>query len=367
MNASINDYIIIYNQFLKDALIKMTSVHRGVLLVLDEKNHLFGLLSDGDIRRALLKEVSLRTTIDKIMNINPIVAKDATEAKSLLQKRKEFLIIPIVDESNNLLAIYDDRLDSLIINDQIQVDEVVEQKEQIETLAIIPARGGSKRIPNKNLYKIGDESLLSLAIKCAQESQSIEHIIVSTDSQKIANEAQNKGAHVPWLRPHSLAEDNSKTFDVLVHAVEAFKDNHGYLPKYVVLLEPTAPLRTPQLVEKAIQKLKSNTTADSLVSVNKVRHNFHPEELLVVKEGQYLDTYLEHTSFDNRKYGEEQIDVFVQNGLIYVSKTETLLQKNSIYGDIVLKFQTDEDLFCDIDTFDDILILKAKLTDHDIA
>ena len=176
----------------------------------------------------------------------------------------------------------------------------------------------------------------------------------------IAAEARKLGVSVPWLRPEKLALDSSKKVDVLIHAVEMVKKDTGSLPGIVVLLEPTAPLRTSLHIDESIEYFNNNT-ADSLVSVNEIRHNFHPEELLKTKGSVWLAPYLENRTFDSRKLRMEQEKLYVPNGIVYIVKSEILMNKISIYGEKVLKYETDPYLFCDIDECIDLRIAELKL------
>ena len=204
MSESLQQFIINEDSTLKDALIQMTSSHRGILLVTDKDLHLVGVVTDGDIRRALLADVSLKIPITQIMNLNPVIAASRVEAEQKLNKNPYYILIPVVDSNSRLQGVLS------ALNGKNYYENKAGQKETQETgqtdkkihcAAIIPARGGSKRIPGKNLSRIGVETLLSLAIKSAVDSRYIDHIIVSTDSREIAEEAERNGVNVPWLRP----------------------------------------------------------------------------------------------------------------------------------------------------------------------
>ena len=356
MENKISDYIIFNESTLKDALIKMTSVHTGVQVIVDRDYNLLGVIADGDVRRALLQDISLSIPVEQVMNLNPKAVKTVEEAEKLTSEFPYVYVIPIIDEENRLSGVYSTLngkkyIPNDAIEQKISNDERSETK--IRTIAVIPARGGSKRIPRKNLATIGNYTLLSLVLNHAKESEKTDGIIVSTDSTDIAHEAREAGVEVPWLRPDELAADSSKTVDVLIHAVEMFEKTHKYLPEKLILLEPTAPFRTGSMIDDAIT-LFDNHNADCLVSVNEVRHVYHPEEILTVVEEQYLTPFLVGKTFENRKLRGEQKPAYVQNGLLYVISVQSLLENRSIYGNKVLKFETDPALFCDIDTPDDL-------------
>lgn len=366
MAKSFSDYIIRNTSTLKEALIKMTTSHKGVSLVVDKEYKLLGILSDGDVRRSLINDVSLSVPVEQIMNLNPVVAKTEHEAAELLKAKPHLLLLPVVTGEGVLAGIFSGvNEDGYITNDSIADDiyaDTPDTAPKHKVLAIVPARGGSKRLPQKNLSRIGNDSLVGLAIKAGQSSKYIDHIYVSTDSEDIAAEAKATGLDMPWLRPHELATDTAKSVDVMIHATEKFKEQFGYLPELVVLLEPTAPLRTSRLLDAAIEHFRNNSEdTDSLVSVNLLRHNFHPEEVLKDKDGGYLAPYLGDRTFDNRKLRGGQDKAYVQNGLIYIVKSEVLLGQNSIYGTKVLKYETGPELFCDIDDNEDLKLAVFKM------
>jgi CMP-N,N'-diacetyllegionaminic acid synthase len=365
MKARFTDFVLQSGSTLKTALIQMTSSHLGILLIVDRDFKLLGILSDGDMRRALINDVSLSIPVEQIMNINPVIAKSEQQAVELLESKPYLLLVPVLDDSGTIAGVMSGIKDvayfkntELIFNRTSTTENEIQD---VKCLAIIPARGGSKRIPQKNLSKIGNHSLLSLAIKVAKQSKHIDHIIVSTDNEEIASEAKSHGIETPWLRPIDLASDNAKSVDVMIHATEKFKEQFGYFPGIILLLEPTAPLRTAELIDQAIEWFNKNNAADSLVSANAIRHNFHPEELLREGPKNFLSPYIESRNFDTRKPRLEQEKLFVQNGLVYIVKSEVLLYKRSLYGEKVLLFENSPGLFCDIDEIEDLKMAEIKL------
>ena len=368
MSDSFSHFTIHKNSTLKQALLQMTSTHRGVLLVIDSDLNLVGVLADGDVRRALLEDVSLSIPITQVMNLNPVVASNRLEAERMIDENPYLIVVPIVNKNGKMTGLLsalngDDFHSAGELSESHEDDSQQLPNKEVKYLAIIPARGGSKRIPGKNLAKIDQHSLLSLAIKSARESDLINDIIVSTDSDKIAAEATSHGVDVPWLRPADLSGDKAQTVDVMLHAIEKFVEINGYQPKNVVLLEPTAPLRTAKMIDQAIELFEKSEVASSLVSVNKIRHIYHPEEILRSDPRGFLKPYLKHRTFDSRKGRLEQETLYVQNGLVYITKSETLSEKKSIYGTNVLKFETNEAHFADIDEPVDLEIAKIKFRD----
>lgn len=342
---------------LRDALISMTTHRKGILFVIESSDHLLGVLSDGDIRRALLQGISLESPIEQWMNLNPVKALSVQEGREILEKRPSLLAIPIIESAGKICEV-------CVIDPYGKITVWSEAPPSsndinaINYLAIIPARGGSKRIPRKNLSKLGKDSLLGLAIKCAQETPEIESIIVSTDDAEIAEEAARYGVVVEWMRSLELSRDDTKTIDVLKFELTEFIKRKSIHPKHCVLLEPTSPLRTPKMLSSAIQYFKANH-AESLVSVTPLRHNFHPEEVLRIN-GKFLSPYLLNRTMDSRLGRQQQEPLYVQNGILYITKSEIILDKGSIYGDIILAFDTGEDSYLDIDNLDDLELAKFK-------
>ena len=141
-----------------------------------------------------------------------------------------------------------------------------------ETIAFIFARGGSKGIPNKNLLKLGGESLIQISINHAKSTPEISRVIVSTDSTEIAKAAQSSGAEVPFLRPASLATDSAAEIEAWKHSLRYLLDTEGCLPKAMVSLPTTSPLRKIKDVSSAIE-LFNSSDADVVVAVTKANRN----------------------------------------------------------------------------------------------
>jgi len=125
----------------------------------------------------------------------------------------------------------------------------------MNVVAIIPARGGSKRIPEKNIKKLNGKPLIYYSIKNAKSSKLIDKIIVSTDNKKIAKIAKELGAEVPFLRPRNISNDKAKTIDVVKHTI-SFLEDQNYIPDIITILQPTTPLRSIITLDKSIRILK---------------------------------------------------------------------------------------------------------------
>ncbi|MBL8069004.1 MAG: acylneuraminate cytidylyltransferase family protein [Armatimonadetes bacterium] len=153
-------------------------------------------------------------------------------------------------------------------------------------LAVVPARGGSKGLPGKNIRPLGDLPLIGYAIKCALNSPSVAKVVCSTDSMEIADVAREMGAELPFMRPAELASDTSAMWPVVRHALDCACSHYGVDFQSVLLLDPTSPGRTPEDVETAIRSLEADPGADAVVGVSEPE--FNPIWHCVVESGGYM-------------------------------------------------------------------------------
>lgn len=211
-------------------------------------------------------------------------------------------------------------------------------------LGIIPARGGSKSIPDKNLRLLAGKSLLAHAQAAAEESGLIDRLILSTDSEKISDLAKKIGLEVPFLRPAALAQDDSPMLPVLVHAVEEI-EKEGWLPEIIVLLQASAPLRKGRHIVDAIERLRESQ-ADAVVSVIEIPHLFAPQKALREENGA-LKFWLEDGPSITRR--QQLVPSYARDGTIYAFWRSTLMEMGSIYGErcLPLILSADESLTLD--------------------
>ncbi|MEL6141983.1 MAG: acylneuraminate cytidylyltransferase family protein, partial [Bacteroidota bacterium] len=146
--------------------------------------------------------------------------------------------------------------------------------QDLNILALIPARGGSKGVPRKNIKQLGGKELLRYSIEFGLACDSLKHVVVSTEDEEIAEISRRAGAEVPFLRPVKLAADHSPTIDTVVHALDFFQDQGVYFD-LVCLLQPTVPFRNPADLERALQTMVDRD-GDSLISVRPVPHIYNP-------------------------------------------------------------------------------------------
>jgi len=198
---------------------------------------------------------------------------------------------------------------------------------KLKILGIIPARGGSKGIPSKNIKELDGMPLIAYTIKAALNSN-LTHVIVSTDSQTIAEIAISYGANVPFLRPDNLATDTASSMPVAIHGLLEMEKLYECQYDAVMLLQPTTPFRTTVDINNAISLLIEKET-DSVISVVDVGGT-HPARMKYLKEGLLIDPpFCEEKENQNR---QELEPMFIRNGAIYLSKRNVLL-KGTYKGD----------------------------------
>jgi CMP-N-acetylneuraminic acid synthetase len=229
----------------------------------------------------------------------------------------------------------------------------------MKILAIIPARGGSKRIPGKNVKKMLNKPLLAWAIEAARNSCA-DRVIVSTDDPGIAKIAKRYGAEVPFLRPHELSNDTIGIEPVLRHALEWLKQNGGYSPDAVALLMPTNPLRLPEHINEAAALMRK-TKADSVVAVAQALGNNNPHWMLVQQKGSVrLFNGKPLTAIKTRS--QELPPVYSRNDILYLLKPKNIYEKiPNLYGKKIELYVMDELFYSDINSPEDWAVTENKL------
>jgi CMP-N,N'-diacetyllegionaminic acid synthase len=223
----------------------------------------------------------------------------------------------------------------------------------LNNIAIIPARGGSKGIPQKNVKIIAGKPLISWTVEQALAAKSIDRVVVSTDCERISAIAIESGAEVPFIRPAHLADDVAATEPVLLHALDWLKENEGYTPDNVVLLQATSPVRAASAIDEAVARY-SCSKADSLLSVCEFWH------FLWENHGapKALYDYEHRPRRQDIKPGEVK---YKENGSIYISSVPSLLRSgNRLSGKIELFVMSEQESF-EIDTPLDWKIVETIL------
>lgn len=217
-------------------------------------------------------------------------------------------------------------------------------------LALVPARSGSKGFPGKNTAQFHDRPLIAWPIKAALASSYVDDVIVSTDSEEIAEIARHYGARVPWLRPAELAQDHSVRSDVIVHALES-EAPHDLL----VYLEPTSPLTAAADIDICLRSLVENRAAKSCVTICK-KLEFHPEYCVSSNSDGLLRPFLKK-SFRDLPINRQQLsDSYFFDGSVYVSWVDSFLEYGEFYHDFTLGVELEPYKAIEIDEEEDLLI-----------
>lgn len=219
-------------------------------------------------------------------------------------------------------------------------------------LAIIPARGGSKGIPNKNIMDICGKPLIAYSIEAGKKSKYIDEIVVSTDSNIIKEVAEKYGAKVPFLRPEALSDDSAKSIDLVLHAIDFYINSNVHFD-YVILLQPTSPLRTFEQVDEAIEKLLQSNE-NSLVSVSEANEN--PVLMRSIVGGKLKEVI----SFKGGNLRRQDLPTFyIFNGALYINSVEMLLHNKNFIDENTIPYVMSRESSVDIDT-----TLDAKLVEY---
>jgi len=205
-----------------------------------------------------------------------------------------------------------------------------------EVLALIPARGGSKSVPRKNLLEVAGKPLIAYSISHALACSLVTRTIVSTDDDEIAEVARRFGAEVPFRRPAEFASDTATDLQVFRHALSFFHER-GYTPELIVHLRPTGPVRHAHLIEHAIQLMLRHPEADSLRSVGLAEQT--PYKMWRI-EGSYLQKALDLPGFpESHSMPRQKLPaIYWQNGYVDIVRPNTVLELDSMVGQTVLPF-----------------------------
>jgi CMP-N-acetylneuraminic acid synthetase len=217
-----------------------------------------------------------------------------------------------------------------------------------QVLALVPARGGSKGIPDKNLRRLGGRPLLAYAASAASASGVVDRLVLSTDSAAIAEEGRRLGLEVPFVRPAELAGDDTPMVPVVEHAVASL-ERAGWSPEVIVLLQPTSPLRTPEHVRKAVEQLR-DSKADSVVTVVELPRHHSPDYVMRIEDERLVPFLSEGARVTRR---QDARPAFVRDGTVYAFWRRTLQATGTIYGAVCKPFILSARESMTLDTPDD--------------
>lgn len=218
----------------------------------------------------------------------------------------------------------------------------------MKVLAIIPARGGSKGIPGKNIKLLNGKPLLQYTSEIALQSLYLTKVILSSEDEQIIAVAKELEIQVPFTRPAALAQDDTPTIDVIIHALEWYENQNIFFDA-VCLLQVTSPFRTVAFVDKAIEKFIASG-CDSLVSVQKVPHEYNPHWTFEVNSEGNLRIATGESQIISRR--QELPITYHRDGGIYLTKTEVILER-SLYGKSTTFIESPSESYVNIDTVKD--------------
>ncbi|MFH1770939.1 MAG: acylneuraminate cytidylyltransferase family protein [archaeon] len=224
----------------------------------------------------------------------------------------------------------------------------------MKIIAVIPARGGSKGLPGKNIKKLLGRPLIDYPIKAALGCKLINKVIVSTDDKKIAEIARKQGAEVPFMRPAKLATDKASSINVLLHAINFF-EKKGETYDLIVMLEGTSPMTTSKDIEKAIIMLNNNKKAESIVGFVKAEQ-YNPMLAFVKKKG-FIVPYKGKQIAHIRR--QDLTDTFFPEGTLYISKVSSMKKRKTFYHDKTIPYEVERYNSFEIDEEMDFIIIEA--------
>jgi CMP-N-acetylneuraminic acid synthetase len=230
----------------------------------------------------------------------------------------------------------------------------------LEVLGLIPARGGSKGIPGKNIKPLGGRPLIDFTFEAAAASSLLTRVILTTDSEEIAEYGRRCNVEVPFLRPSDLASDNSAANAYIHHCLQHLEAQEGYRPDVVVLLQPTCPFRTGDDIDTCIQML-ANSNADSVVSVAVLPTKFHPNwQFLVTDQG--LVHPVASGAWSSLATARQHLETtYTRNGAVYAFRRDSFIRGGNIYGRRVVAYVMPEARSVNIDEMSDWAKAEALL------
>lgn len=227
----------------------------------------------------------------------------------------------------------------------------------MDILAIIPARGGSKGIPKKNLTVLNGKTLVEHSVGHARESKFVNRVLVSSDSDEILEVGIRAGAEAPFKRPAELSGDQVLDLPVFMHVLQELAARESYVPDMVVHLRPTAPYRKTGWIDECIRLLMDHPEADSVRSVSEPEK--HPYRMFTIDDTGYLDPIMKHKHPEPYLLRRQDLPkVYFYNCVIDVTRRSTLTEMKSMTGKKILPFIMNPDDVFDIDTPRDLEITR---------
>jgi N-acylneuraminate cytidylyltransferase len=228
-----------------------------------------------------------------------------------------------------------------------------------KTIALIPARSGSKGLPHKNIKLLGNHPLIAWSIIAATKANDIDRVIVSTDSEEYATIAKKYGADVPFLRPPEISGDRSTDYDFIIHALNWLRD-FDEEPSLIVHLRPTTPFRSPFVIDEAINIFRENNKATALRSAHEMSESAY-KTFEISEDGRFKRVGSVEFNLDAANNARQQFpSTYMANGYVDVLSTSFIRDNKIIHGDWVAPFLTT--LAQEVDNEDDFMLLEYELS-----
>ena len=235
-------------------------------------------------------------------------------------------------------------------------------------LGVIPARGGSKGVPRKNIKPVLGKPLIAYTIEAALQSRLMTEVVVSTEDEEIADVSRQYGAQVPFMRPDELAGDSAQAVPTIQHAVREMEQLNGFRYDVVVMLQPTTPLRTAEDIDESLRKLL-DTGADSVISVVEVG-GYHPVRMkrIVPDPDRDSDILVDYAEEEVENMPRQELpDVYLRAGSIYATRRDVLMERNSFKGTVSRPYVIPSERHVNVDTPLDMKIAEWRLQERQNA
>lgn len=227
-----------------------------------------------------------------------------------------------------------------------------------QTIALVPARGGSKGVPGKNIKLLGGFPMLAYAIEAGLTAERIDRVVVTTDSPEIAELARQYGAETPFLRPAAISGDRATDLEFVMHALDWLRDNEGEEPDLLVQLRPTTPLRDPALLDGAVAAFRARPEATALRSAHPLAEP--PQKMMGIADGWFTGLFPHDPRPEYYNLPRQAFPTaYLPNGYVDLLRTAHLRSQGTLHGPRVMPFETP--FAPEVDTVDDFELLEFRL------
>lgn len=233
----------------------------------------------------------------------------------------------------------------------------------MKILGIITARGGSKRVPRKNIKDFLGKPLLAWSIEVGKKAGVFDRFILTTEDKEIAEIGKEYGVGVPFMRPKELAVDDSKSYGAIKHAVEWLSKNEDYKPDWIILLEPTSPGRQAFHIQEVAKIINERNDIDSLIGVSELSPHYHPLKVLKRDDKEIVVRYSGKLIRESEIRNQDFPLLYYSNSAIYAFKVFNLFdaKHSSLWGDRTFGYVMDNKYSFDIDTPEDWVVAEIKM------